>query len=228
MKIAEIYRSRQGEGLLSGTPSVFVRTSGCNLRCWFCDTPFTSWTPEGPDLSVDEVVSQVAEWDCPHVVLTGGEPMLWSELIPLAAALRGLGRHVTIETAGTLYLPVACDLMSISPKLSNSTPSAEQGGRWRRRHERTRQAPEVMRRLMREYEYQLKFVIDQPEDCDEVQQYLGELPDADRQRVLLMPQGTDAASLNQRAAWLEPYCREHGLGFCPRRHIEWFGPVRGT
>ncbi len=82
MKVAEIYRSCQGEGRLSGTPSVFVRTSGCNLRCWFCDTPFASWTPEGADLSVDEVVSQVAEWDCPHVVITGGEPMLWSELMP--------------------------------------------------------------------------------------------------------------------------------------------------
>ncbi len=85
-----------------------------------------------------------------------------------------------------------------------------------------------MRRLMREYDYQLKFVIDQPEDCDEVQRYLSELPDIDRRRVLLMPQGTDAASLSQRAAWLEPYCRQHGLGFCPRQHIEWFGPVRGT
>ncbi len=91
MKIAEIYRSRQGEGRLSGTPSVFVRTSGCNLRCWFCDTPFTSWTPEGDDLSVDEVMSQVNEWDCRHVVLTGGEPMLWSELIPLAEQLREQG-----------------------------------------------------------------------------------------------------------------------------------------
>jgi 7-carboxy-7-deazaguanine synthase len=228
MKVAEIYRSRQGEGLLSGTPSVFVRTSGCNLRCWFCDTPFASWTPEGADLSVDEVVSQVAEWDCRHVVITGGEPMLWSELIPLAAALRGLGRHVTIETAGTLYLPVPCDLMSISPKLSNSSPSVAQGGRWSRRHERTRHAPDVIRRLMREYEHQLKFVIDRPDDCDEVQRYLAELAEVDFQRVLLMPQGTDGASLSQRAAWLEPYCRRHGLGYCPRRHIEWFGPVRGT
>jgi 7-carboxy-7-deazaguanine synthase len=228
MKVAEVYRSRQGEGLLSGTPSVFVRTSGCNLRCWYCDTPFTSWSPEGADVSVEEVVSQVAEWDCRHVVITGGEPMLWSELIPLAATLRASGRHITIETAGTLYLPVACELMSISPKLSNSTPSAEQGRRWRRRHERTRHVPEVIERLMREYPYQLKFVIDRPEDCDEVEGYLESLPQVDRSRVLLMPQGTDAASLRERAEWLAPYCREQGLGFCPRRHIEWFGAMRGT
>ena len=78
MKIAEIYRSVQGEGLLTGVPSVFVRTSGCNLRCWFCDTPYTSWRPEGRDMSIDEIVAQVEEWDTRHVVVTGGEPMLFA------------------------------------------------------------------------------------------------------------------------------------------------------
>src|SRR5690606_27972624 len=108
-------RSIQGEGFLTGTESVFVRVSGCNLRCWFCDTPYASWRPEGADLSVEEIIARVTEFDAAHVVLTGGEPMLFSELIPLAAELRRLRRHVTIETAGTLYLPVECDLMSISP-----------------------------------------------------------------------------------------------------------------
>src|SRR5262245_8062758 len=125
MRVAEIYRSIQGEGLLTGTESVFVRASGCNLRCWYCDTPFTSWSPEGDDLSVEEIVSRVLEYRCEHVVLTGGEPMLFAELIPLAAALRKAEKHITIETAGTLYLPVACDLMSISPKLANSTPNED-------------------------------------------------------------------------------------------------------
>ena len=69
-------------------PSVFVRTTGCNLRCWFCDTPFASWTPEGEDMSVDEILANVAQLDCRHVVVTGGEPMLFAELIPLTAALR--------------------------------------------------------------------------------------------------------------------------------------------
>ena len=122
MKIAEIYRSVQGEGLLTGVPSVFVRTSGCNLRCWFCDTPYASWRPEGGDMSTDEIVAQVEEWDTQHVVVTGGEPMLFAELIPLCRRLREIGRHVTIETAGTLYLPVECDLMSISPKFARSAP----------------------------------------------------------------------------------------------------------
>src|SRR5215470_12738195 len=124
MRIAEIFYSRQGEGFLTGTDSVFVRASGCNLRCWYCDTPYTSWEPEGDDLSVEEILRQVdemlaADRKCEHAVLTGGEPMLFAELVPLAEALRERGLHITVETAGTLYLPMACDLMSISPKLAN-------------------------------------------------------------------------------------------------------------
>lgn len=228
MRIAEIYASVQGEGLLTGTESTFVRASGCNLRCWFCDTPFASWQPEGDDLSVDEILTRVAEFAPRHVVLTGGEPMLFAELIPLAAELRAAGRHVTIETAGTLHLPVACDLMSISPKLRGSAPDPERWPRWHERHEQTRCQPAVLRRLLDEYDYQLKYVIDQPADCDEVQRSLAELPGVDRARVLLMPQGVEVRALAERAAWLEPYCAEHGLSFCPRRQIEWFGLARGT
>jgi 7-carboxy-7-deazaguanine synthase len=228
LRIAEIFLSRQGEGLLSGTPSVFVRASGCNLRCGFCDTPYTSWEPEGEDLAIAEIVRQVTAADCRHVVLTGGEPMLFAELIPLAEQLHRDGHHITIETAGTLYLPVACDLMSISPKLSNSTPPESRDPRWHRRHEASRNMPAVVRRLMSEYNYQLKFVIDTPADCDEVESYLSDFPDVDRRRVLLMPQGIDRQELASRAAWLEPLCIDRGVTFCPRRHIEWFGHTRGT
>jgi 7-carboxy-7-deazaguanine synthase len=228
MRIAEIYRSVQGEGLLTGTPSVFVRTSGCNLRCWFCDTPYTSWRPEGRDMSTDEIVAQVEEWDSEHVVVTGGEPMLFAELVPLCDRLRAGGRHITIETAGTLHLSVACDLMSISPKFASSAPPAKSESRWHRRHERERHRPEVIRRLTGEYEYQVKFVIDTEADLEEVDRYLVELPWIRRERVLLMPQGTDQEQLAARTEWLRPYCGRHGLIFCPRKQIEWFGPVRGT
>jgi 7-carboxy-7-deazaguanine synthase len=229
MRIAEIFRSIQGEGRLTGTESVFVRTSGCNLRCGYCDTPYASWMPEGEDLAVDEIVARVEQSACRHVVVTGGEPMLFAELLPLCAALRRLGRHITIETAGTLYLPVACDLMSISPKLSNSTPSDEFGQDWIDRHERRRQAPDVLRRLMAEYAYQVKFVVATRADCREVEEYLAGLPEVDRGRVMLMPMGTQSAALAETAAWLEPYCSDHDFHYCPRRHIEWFGGVlRGT
>jgi 7-carboxy-7-deazaguanine synthase len=228
MRIAEIYRSIQGEGLLTGVPSVFVRASGCNLRCWFCDTPFASWRPEGCDMSSDEIVAQVEEWDTQHVVVTGGEPMLFAELIPLCDRLRTIGRHVTIETAGTLFLPVACHLMSISPKFASSAPPADAEPHWRRRHERERHRPDVIRRLLSEFNYQVKFVVDTPADLNDVARYLEEFPEVDRGRVLLMPQGADLDQLEARASWLRPYCENAGLIFCPRKQIEWFGPVRGT
>ncbi len=234
MRIAEIFRSIQGEGRLTGTESIFVRASGCNLRCAYCDTPYASWSPEGEDLSVEEITARVEELaglpraPANHVVVTGGEPMLFAELIPLSARLRAEGRHVTIETAGTLYLPVECDLMSISPKLSNSIPPPEREPRWSGRHQSNRHAPEVIGRLVAEYDYQLKFVVDDLEDCREVEAYLAEFPQIDRTRAMLMPQGTEAADLARTTRWLEPYCAEHNLGFCPRRQIEWFGTRRGT
>ena len=118
--------------------------------------------------------------------------------------------------------------MSISPKLSRSTPTPRESPAWAVRHESARHVPEVVRRLMAEYDYQLKFVVQRPEDCREVEAYLAEFPDADRGRVWLMPQGVDAAELAERARWLEPYCAAAGLQFCPRRQIEWFGARRGV
>ena len=127
--------------MLTGMPSVFVRASGCNLRCWYCDTPYASWNPGGEDLAVHEILEEVRRHDARHVVVTGGEPMLFAELAPLTEALRQEGLHITIETAGTLYQQLACDLMSISPKLGNSAPPVEQDVRWHERHERTRHRP---------------------------------------------------------------------------------------
>lgn len=228
MRVAEIYRSVQGEGFLTGTESVFVRATGCNLRCWFCDTPYASWSPEGDDVSVEDIYEQIAGYDCEHVVLTGGEPMLFSELVPLCRALRDSGRHITTETAGTLYLPAHCDLMSISPKLSNSTPAGQSTPGWKLRHEHTRHVPDVIRRLIREYAYQFKFVVGDQDDCEEVLLYLEEFPEIDRGRVMLMPLGTDVQELSRIGEWLRPYCARHDFQYCPRRQIEWFGLTKGT
>ncbi|MCO6045496.1 7-carboxy-7-deazaguanine synthase QueE [Aeoliella sp. ICT_H6.2] len=228
MRIAEIYKSTQGEGLLTGTPSVFIRASGCNLRCWYCDTPFASWKPEGIDLGVDEIMAQVDEWDCRHVVITGGEPMLFAELIPLCEELRRQGRHVTIETAGTLFLPLECDLMSVSPKFASSAPDRQAHHRWHHRHNETRHRPDIVRELIDQHVYQLKFVVDTPDDLSEVQQYLVELGSVEADRVLLMPQGVEQPDLLRREEWLRPFCLLHGYVFCPRKQIEWYGALRGT
>ncbi|MBX3420213.1 MAG: 7-carboxy-7-deazaguanine synthase QueE [Pirellulaceae bacterium] len=225
MRICEIYHSRQGEGLLTGTPSVFVRTSGCNLRCWFCDTPFASWHPEGDYRTVEDIVRQVQTQDARHVVLTGGEPMIWGSVVELSHALQAAGYHLTIETAGTIWHAAQVDLWSISPKLTRSAPTTS--GSWPTRHEQRRQRLDVVRHMMQK-PYQLKFVVDTPDDAREVLDYLRTLGNWDPQRVLLMPQGTDRQDLDQRAQWLIPWCQQHGLQFCPRQHIYWFGNRRGT
>ncbi|HUB33862.1 MAG TPA: 7-carboxy-7-deazaguanine synthase QueE, partial [Bryobacteraceae bacterium] len=118
MRIAELFYSLQGEGSLVGVPSVFIRTTGCNLRCSWCDTPYTSWQPEGTDWSLRQILAEVRAHPARHAVVTGGEPMIQPEIIPLTEQLRAAGLHITVETAGTVFQPVACDLMSISPKLA--------------------------------------------------------------------------------------------------------------
>src|SRR3954471_24601393 len=98
MLISEIFYSIQGEGELTGMPSVFVRTSGCNLRCTWCDTPYASWNPEGTQQSVAQVrAAGESNPQANHVALTGGEPMIAKELKSLAGKIRGTGRHITIE-----------------------------------------------------------------------------------------------------------------------------------
>ena len=227
MKIAEIFYSVQGEGVFTGTPSVFVRTSGCNLRCTWCDTPYTSWSPEGAEMSVAEVLAEVRSHPSAHVVVTGGEPMIQPALVELTNALHDSGLHITIETAGTAWAPVACDLMSISPKLANSTPVDRDEGRWAAMHERVRHQPEVLRRLMAEYPYQLKFVIAAPEDMEEVERLIIEV-DADRSRVVLMPEGIDVETLAERGRWLVEICKERGYRFSPRLHVMLWGNRRGV
>ena len=224
MKIAELFYSIQGEGSLLGVPSVFIRTSGCNLRCAWCDTPYTSWQPEGTDLELDRILDEVAAHPTRHVVVTGGEPMIAPDIVALTGRLRALGKHITIETAGTVFAPVACDLMSISPKLANSTPDDP---RWGRQHERLRIQPAVLVELMARYEYQLKFVIQRADDLDEVRS-LVEMLSADRERVMLMAEGTDSERLRDRGVWLAELCKEEGFRFSPRLHVDLWGNRRGV
>jgi 7-carboxy-7-deazaguanine synthase len=227
VKIAEIFYSLQGEGSLTGVPSVFVRTSGCNLRCTWCDTPYTSWQPEGEELPLARIVDAVASHRASHVVITGGEPMISPEIVTLTERLRHAGLHITMETAGTIFAPVACDLMSISPKLRNSTPLERDGGRWAAHHDRLRWQPEVLRQLIASYEYQLKFVIAAPGDMDEVELLRRELG-APASRVVLMPEGTRREIVQERGVWLAEICKQSGYRYSPRLHIDLWGDRRGV
>ena len=223
MKIAELFYSLQGEGSLIGTPSFFIRTSGCNLRCSWCDSPYTSWQPEGSEMSLDAIYMEVQRHPARHVVVTGGEPMIAPEMVALTERLRGLGMHITVETAGTVFKPVACDLMSISPKLSNSTPE----GPWAAQHERLRLQEDVLRKLMGGYEYQLKFVIARPEDVAEVKSLAVAL-NAPAERIVLMAEGIDPVRLRERALWLAEICKEENFRFSPRLHVDLYGNRRGV
>jgi 7-carboxy-7-deazaguanine synthase len=231
MLISEIFHSIQGEGELTGVPSVFVRTSGCNLRCGWCDTPYASWDPTGEDMSVGQIVGEVQKYPARHCVLTGGEPMVARSIRDLAAALRAEGLHITIETTGTVAPGgIACDLASISPKLSNSTPvpgSIEAA--WIDRHERTRRQPDVLRQWVAGYHFQLKFVISAPSDLPEIRDTVASigLP-IPPSRVLLMPEGTDEDTLKSGRSEVLAICRQNGYRYCDRLHIRLFGNSMGT
>jgi 7-carboxy-7-deazaguanine synthase len=227
LKVSEIFYSIQGEGSLVGVPSVFVRTSGCNLRCTWCDTPYTSWNPEGDELSLDQIESKVSEFRASHVVLTGGEPMIWPQIAELAKRLHAASLHITIETAGTIYLPLRCDLMSISPKLANSTPRERDGGRWAAQHERIRFQPDVIRHLTSTYPFQLKFVVSSPGDLDEIE-VIRETCAAPASKVILMPEGVDRDTLRDRSLWLAEICKDKGYRLSPRLHVDIWGDRRGT
>jgi len=231
MLISELFYSLQGEGELTGVPSVFVRASGCNLRCAWCDTPYASWNPEGAPRTVAQILADVqAHSAAQHVVLTGGEPMIAKDIRELAAELKSLGKHITIETAATVAPDgIACDLASLSPKLLNSAPDPVEHGAWRKRHEATRWQPDVVRAWVDRYNFQFKFVVARPEDVDELETMLGALDrEIPRHKVLLMPEATSLEKMRGRAAWLGELCKARGYRYAHRLHIELYGNKRGT
>ncbi|MCL2648828.1 MAG: 7-carboxy-7-deazaguanine synthase QueE [Phycisphaerales bacterium] len=242
MQISEIFYSIQGEGKLAGVPSVFVRVSGCNLRCVWCDTPYASWNAEGSEMSVAQVVTEVLKYRASHVVLTGGEPMIFKEIALLIRELKKADLHITVETAGTLWLDEipagGIDLASISPKLSNSmprllAPGSAKGSIEEQNHERQRINIGVLKQFATNISTikarQWKFVISQEQDIVEMEALLAQLnAGISKSDVLLMPEGTDVATLAQRGRWLAEICKHRGYRFCPRLHVELYGNKRGT
>jgi 7-carboxy-7-deazaguanine synthase len=229
MRLSELFHSIQGEGKLAGVPSVFVRASGCNLRCSWCDTPYASWNPEGDDVPVDEIVRQVAQFNARHAVLTGGEPAIMPDIAGLCTALRSLGKHVTLETAATVFKPLDIDLASLSPKLANSTPHDREAGRFAANHERLRlNVPVIQSFIDTSSDFQLKFVVSGEGDLNEIRAILDRLKNWQPADVLLMPEGTDAHTLEARAPWVSEICKREGFRYCPRLHVTLYGNRRGT
>ncbi len=231
MRIAEIFYSIQGEGKLAGLPSVFIRTSGCNLRCVWCDTPYASWNPEGEDLDIATILATAAKYPARHCVITGGEPMVARGIHELAGQLQANGYHVTIESAATIAPnAISCDLASLSPKLANSTPSSDTAGQaWSNRHENDRINSSALREWLNNYQYQLKFVISELSQIDEIHRLLAATGcRVDHGDILLMPEATSSSQLDNLAPQLARLCMQQGFRYCDRLHIRLFGNTKGT
>jgi len=227
MIVNEIFYSLQGEGFLAGVPSAFVRLAGCPLRCRWCDTKYALSESAGEDWHVDEIIEKVGKYPGRFVVVTGGEPMISPELTELVRRLRSCGKHITIETAGIAYVPdLSCDLMSISPKLSNSTPASNclseagpEEAKLTALHEDSRLDIAVLRELIDNYEYQLKFVVDSQDDLTEIRQTIEETGNINPEKVMLMPQAASRQELLAKSEMVAELCRKSGFAFCQRLQV---------
>jgi len=237
LPINELFCSLQGEGRLAGVPSVFVRTSGCNLRCWFCDSYHTSWEPTGDWYSVEDLVAAVGEYDADHVVLTGGEPLVHEASVDLLDALAERGYHTTVETNGTVYRDAPIDLASVSPKLESSTPTAERDpkgdGEWADRHEDRRLDVDTLAEFVEDYETQLKFVVTGPGDMAEIETLVARVREATDtpvpdEAVLLMPEGRTREQLDESRRVVADLALEYGYRYTPRLHVDLWNDAPGT
>ncbi|MFG0286191.1 MAG: 7-carboxy-7-deazaguanine synthase QueE [Phycisphaerales bacterium JB039] len=232
LPIAETFTSVQGEGKLCGTRSHFIRVSGCNLRCAWCDTPYASWNPEGARQSIDDLVAGARASGASHIVLTGGEPLIFPPLADLARRLQSADLHITIETAGTVFLDAPCDLLSLSPKLANSTPQPgdprDPTGAWRARHEARRLDFDALQRLIDSApDRQIKFVITRPDDLPEIESLLDRLTGWAPSDIFLMPEGVTPPD-PETIRWVTAAAEARRWQYGRRLHIELFGNTRGT
>lgn len=225
MKITEIFYSLQGEGFLAGRPSVFIRIAGCPLRCRYCDTSYAWSDKNADDFSIDQIKESVKKYNCSSVVVTGGEPMVNPQLPELLKKLKRAGLHVTIETAGIKFVPdLPCDLMSISPKMTNSTPKDAIEAKV---HNQICLNIEALKKLIKYYNYQLKFVVDTLDDLKDIQQLLAQLPEANKDKTMLMPKAVTTQQYIEKSKTVAEICRSAGFTFCQRLHILLYSDQRG-
>ena len=236
---SEVFHSIQGEGLLSGVPSVFFRTSGCNLRCWYCDTPYTSHYPENKRITVKDAAFTIKKFECEHVVITGGEPYIQLEaLTELCKRLRFDDKHITIETNGTVFseeVSELADLISISPKLRQSGPTVDQSGEaWVRKHEEDRINLEALDNLITQSnDYQFKFVLSSSSLDEFIKAEIVEIQKLQRallipsNKLFLMPEGTVVEELEKAQELIAKLCIRFGWRYSDRIHVRIWGDERG-
>jgi 7-carboxy-7-deazaguanine synthase len=226
MKVSEIFHSLQGEGFLAGFPSVFVRLAGCPLRCRWCDTKYAWDEDAGQERGIAEIIEAVQQWPCRFVVITGGEPMVNSEIRQLTRELQAADMHITIETAGIAYIPdMPCDLMSISPKLSNSVPTEAEPAAI---HKDSRLDLAVLGELIANYQCQLKFVVDSVNDLPEIQEVIEQTGNIAPEKVMLMPQAQTRDELLAKSPMVADMCKHAGFAFCQRLQLLLWDNARGV
>lgn len=241
---AEIFHTLQGEGVSSGMPAVFIRSSLCNLHCIWCDTDYTwnwkntPWKHENDVLEsyekynksdyiieppLEDITQEILQYDCPNLIITGGEPLLQQEgWITLLTTLRNHNPQFRfeVETNGTQTpcdeLAELIEQFNVSPKLSNSANK-----------ESLRISPASLTYFSQHPKAWFKFVVAQESDLGEIQQLISKfsLP---KEKIILMPEGRTQSALNERRLWLAELCRDHGYRFADRLHIRLWGSKRGV
>lgn len=216
-----VFYTIQGEGRYTGVPSVFVRLTGCNLRCQWknadgttnrCDTPYSSFEPEKEIHSIEETVQKIHNFRCKHVVVTGGEPFLQPGVVELINSLVDSGHYVTVETNGTIYRESKAQFYSISPKLSSANCKDTID-------------IDVLKKFL-QFDHQVKFVVNTKEDLNEIQMLLLKL--SQRTNVYLMPQALSNKECEEKQRWLLPLCRDNKFSYCERVHVKLWGSKRGV
>jgi len=219
LKINEMFFSVQGEGMLHGMPSIFIRTSGCNLYCDWCDTPRASLEPVGKLKSLEDILHHIEQWSARHVVITGGEPLIYRPVEDLCRELKARGYHITIETSGSVFRELECDLISLSPKLSNSRPRNDGNTNRIQQHERRRLDHKILAQFIRDHKVQFKFVVSNRDNLTEIHELLSSLPAVSPERIFLMPEARTADELRSRTPQVLQWARDTGWRFCDRLHV---------
>ncbi len=204
--VAEIFFSIQGEGLLQGIPSVLVRLAGCNLNCVWCDSPVQI----SEDIFIEELIGRISKYNCKYIILTGGEPLFYDQIVLLTFILKKQGYHITIETNATIKKPIVCDLVSLSPKLIHS------GNK-----DCNLFNSEVVNYYIKNYNYQIKFVVRAyQKDFNEVRSFLKLLNSYDPERILIMPVSKTRHDLYIAQKKIIALCLKNGYRYANRLQLQ--------
>lgn len=224
MRLTEIFKTIQCEGTLTGMVSVIVRLGGCNLQCKWCDERFSSRAKGGLEISINELLKKINKYNCKNIIITGGEPLIYKEIIELSNRLKDADYHVTIETNATIQKRINCDLISMSPKLSHSIPNniPSEG------YERKRINIEAIRYYIRNYDYQIKFVVGLEEDFNEIEAILLKIGDYDRSKILIMPLASSRRQLFAIQKNIVKLCVERNYRYGNRLQLQIWGKGKET